>query len=203
MNAPADTATLTMLLAHGQVADNGIRTPSGKSNFLSPHGELMAVHGDSTPIVWGDKVFLRTAINTGVIDPTPPEPEDQPNLGFGTTNPNTKFRQVVLCHDRNTGHALWRCIAAEQAPHEGHHADNASVSASPTTDGQRLSCRFGSEGLSTYSLGGEPLRRRDLGKVTMGAILGQVTVTLTHFDALDPLFGCAQSSIHHHPCVAP
>lgn len=137
-------------------------------------------HGDSTPIIWGDKVFLLTAINTGEIDPSLPKPEDQPKRIFGITNPNTKFRFVVLCLDRNTGRELWRRIAVEQVPHEGHHADNSFASASPTTDGRRLYCWFGSKGLFTYSLDGEPLWQRDLGKVKMGAILGEGTSPVVH-----------------------
>ena len=137
-------------------------------------------HGDSTPIIWGDKVFLLTAINTGEIDPSLPKPEDQPKRIFGITNPNTKFRFVVLCLDRNTGRELWRRIAVEQVPHEGHHADNSFASASPTTDGRRLYCWFGSKGLFSYSLDGEPLWQRDLGKVKMGAILGEGTSPVVH-----------------------
>ena len=137
-------------------------------------------HGDSTPIVWGDQVFLLTAINTGEIDPSLPKPEDQPKRVFGITNPNTKFRFVVLCLDRNTGRELWRRIATERVPHEGHHADNSFASASPTTDGRRLYCWFGSVGLFTYSLDGEPLWQRDLGKVQMGAILGEGTSPVVH-----------------------
>ena len=36
--------------------------------------------GTSTPIVWGNKVFILTAINTGVVDPSLPKPEDQPTI---------------------------------------------------------------------------------------------------------------------------
>ncbi|MDA1164823.1 MAG: hypothetical protein O3B13_17150, partial [Planctomycetota bacterium] len=53
--------------------------------------------GGSTPIIWGNKVFLLTAINTNKIDPSLPKPEDQPKRVFGITHPNTAYQFVVLC----------------------------------------------------------------------------------------------------------
>lgn len=59
--------------------------------------------GSSVPIIWGDKVFVLTAINTGKVDPSLPKPEDQPKRIFGIKHPNTSFQFVVLCLDRATG----------------------------------------------------------------------------------------------------
>ena len=53
--------------------------------------------GNSTPIVWGDKVFVLTAINTGIVDPGLPKPEDQPKRVFGIKRPNTTHSFFVLC----------------------------------------------------------------------------------------------------------
>ena len=39
--------------------------------------------GSSTPIIWEDRVFLLTAIDTGIVDPSLPKPEDQPDRVFG------------------------------------------------------------------------------------------------------------------------
>ena len=87
--------------------------------------------GNSTPIIWGDKLFLLTSINTGKIDPLLPKPEDQPQRVFGIKFPNTTYRQVVLCLDRNTGREIWRRVAKEIIPHEGHHKDASFASSSP------------------------------------------------------------------------
>ena len=35
-------------------------------------------YGSASPIIWGDKVFILTAINTKKVDPSLPKPEDQP-----------------------------------------------------------------------------------------------------------------------------
>ncbi len=129
--------------------------------------------GNSTPIIWGDKVFLLTAINTGNVDPTLPKPEDQPKRIFGITHPNTAYRFVVLCLDRNTGKVLWRRIASQGIPHEGHHDESDFASASPATDGKYLYCWFGSAGLFCYDLEGKKRWERNLGKAHMGASLGE------------------------------
>ncbi len=129
--------------------------------------------GTSTPIVWRSKVFLLTAINTGRVDPSLPKPEDQPDRVFGIKYPNTVYEFVVLCLDRETGKELWRSTATQLIPQEGHHGDNDFASASPTTDGERLYCWFGSAGLFCYDLNGKRLWQRDLGKIHMEASLGE------------------------------
>ena len=137
-------------------------------------------NGSSTPIIWDNKVFLLTAIDTGKVDPSLPKPEDQPERVFGIKYPNTTYRFAVLCLDRKTGKELWRRTATERIPHEGHHGDNDFASASPTTDGERLYCWFGSAGLFCYDLDGNRLWDRDLGKAYMGASLGEGCSPVVH-----------------------
>lgn len=137
-------------------------------------------NGNSTPIIWGNKVFLLTAIDTGIVDPSLPKPEDQPDRVFGIKYPNTVHRFVVLCLDRDSGKQLWRRTATEGIPHEGHHGDNDFASASPTTDGERLYCWFGSAGLFCYDLRGRELWDRDLGKAYMEASLGEGCSPVVH-----------------------
>ncbi|MDP7274445.1 MAG: sulfatase-like hydrolase/transferase, partial [Planctomycetaceae bacterium] len=110
--------------------------------------------GNASPVVWSDRVFLLTAINTGRVDPSRPKPEDQPKRVFGIKHPNTYYRFEVLCLDRNTGKELWRQTASEHVPHEGTHHDADFASSSPTTDGKRLYCWFGSAGMHCYDLNG-------------------------------------------------
>ena len=136
--------------------------------------------GNASPVVWGEKVFVLTAINTGRIDPDRPKPEDQPKRVFGITHPNTFYKFDVLCLDRDTGDVLWRRTATELVPHEGTHHDADFASASPTTDGGRLYCWFGSAGLYCYDLDGNELWRRDLGKARVGASLGEGCSPVVH-----------------------
>ncbi len=138
--------------------------------------------GNASPIVWGDRVFVLTAINTGRVDPSLPKPEDQPKRVFGIKHPNTFYRFEVACLDRNTGKEIWRQTASEHVPHEGTHHDADFASASPTTDGERLYCWFGSAGLYCYDLDGKKQWERNLGKAYVGASLGEGCSPVVHND---------------------
>ncbi len=137
--------------------------------------------GTSTPIIWGDKVFVLTAINTGVKDPSIPDPEDQPKTNFfDIKQPNAQHAFVVLCLDRNTGKEIWRQTATTKIPHQGAHNDNDFAPASPTTDGKHLYCWFGSAGLFCFDLQGNEIWEKDLGEVKVGSSLGEGCSPVLH-----------------------
>jgi outer membrane protein assembly factor BamB len=137
-------------------------------------------YGSASPIIWGNKVFILTAINTGKVDPSLPKPEDQPKRIFGITHPNTEYKLLVMCLDRKTGKTLWQQVATRLIPHEGTHGDNNFASGSPTTDGERLYCWFGSSGLFCYDLNGKKLWERPMSKAYMGASLGEACSPVVH-----------------------
>lgn len=137
-------------------------------------------YGSASPIVWGEKVFILTAINTGKVDPSLPKPKDQPKRIFGITHPNTEYEFVVLCLNRTSGKTLWRQVATRLIPHEGTHGDNNFASGSPTTDGERLYCWFGSAGLFCFDLNGKKLWERPISKAYMGASLGEGCSPVVH-----------------------
>ncbi|QDT59341.1 outer membrane biogenesis protein BamB [Stieleria bergensis] len=142
-------------------------------------------NGTSTPIIWEDKVFLLTAIKTNEKDTSIPDPEDQPKTNFfDVKRPNAVHEFVVLCLDRNTGQEIWRDIATKKIPHAGAHHDNDLASASPTTDGERLFCWFGSAGLFCYDLDGKKLWERDLGEAKVGSSLGEGSSPVLYGDKL-------------------
>ncbi|MCR9200105.1 MAG: PQQ-like beta-propeller repeat protein [Planctomycetaceae bacterium] len=137
--------------------------------------------GTSTPIVWEDRVFVLTAIKTAEKDASIPDPKDQPKTNFfDIKRPNAVHEFAVICLDRSTGKELWRDIATKKIPHEGAHNDNDFASASPTTDGQRLYCWFGSAGLFCYDLNGTRLWQRDLGEAKVGSSLGEGSSPVLH-----------------------
>ena len=140
--------------------------------------------GASTPIIWKDKIFLLSVVDTGKVDPSLPRPEDQPKRVFDITHPNTEFKFLVLCLDRKSGKELWRRVATRLIPHEGTHRDNNYASASPTTDGKLLYCWFGSAGMFCYDLEGKKLWERNLGEVKIGASLGEGCSPVLHKDKL-------------------
>jgi outer membrane protein assembly factor BamB len=111
--------------------------------------------GDSTPIVWDNRVFILSAIATGK-KPTVPVPANAPN---------EVYQWVVICLDRKQGKVLWQKTAREEAPHEGHQQNNTYASASPMTDGKVLLAYFGSRGLHCYDLQGNAIWEKDFGRM--------------------------------------
>lgn len=136
--------------------------------------------GSSTPILWKERIFLLSVVDTEKVNPSLPRPEDQPKRVFDITHPNTEFEFLLLCLDRKSGKELWRRVATKLIPHEGTHRDNNFASASPTTDGERIYCWFGSAGMFCYDLEGDKIWERNLGKVKIGASLGEGASPVLH-----------------------
>ena len=141
--------------------------------------------GTSTPIVWNNRVFILTAVRTEEKDESIPDPKDQPKTNFfDIKKPNRVHDFVVLCLDRNTGRQIWRRVATRKIPHEGAHNDNDFASASPTTDGKRLFCWFGSAGMYCFDLEGNLLWERDLGEASISSSLGEGSSPVVHQNRL-------------------
>lgn len=159
----------------------------------------VAVDGDGSavPIVWGDRVFVLTAVDTGKADPSLPAPEDQPkerSNPFNVKNPNTSFAYTVICLNRETGQEIWRDVAIEKIPNEGVHNDNDFASASPTTDGEYVYCWFGSAGLFCYDFNGKRVWAKQLGEVAIGARLGEGCSPVLHDGKLIVVRDCRDQS---------
>lgn len=94
--------------------------------------------GNSTPAVWGDKVFVTQAVEK---DST----------------------RSLMCFSRRDGKLLWQKSVAYEAKEESHE-ENPHCSASPVTDGERVIVSHASAGVFCYDLTGKELWKRDLGR---------------------------------------
>jgi outer membrane protein assembly factor BamB len=94
--------------------------------------------GQSSPIIWGDRIFLTAALNKGA-------------------------ERLVLCVDRPTGKILWQQTAWKGEP-EPVHIMNGWASPSCVTDGEIVVAFFGRGGLHAYTVDGAPLWSKNLGK---------------------------------------
>lgn len=141
-------------------------------------------HGSSTPNVWGDKVFVLAAYDTGRAAAPADIPQIEPKSPKKTEPPKTYYRFVVLCLDRQSGKLLWERVAAERVPHEGHHPTHNYAAGSPATDGRLLYVCFGSFGLYCYDLDGKLIWTRDLGRMHTRYGWGEAETPVIHGDAL-------------------
>ena len=134
--------------------------------------------GYSTPVAWGDRLFMTTAISAKKAGEAPAAPQAGGRGGpGGGSGANEEHRFEVLAVDRATGKVLWQNTAVTAAPHEGyHHLYGSFASNAPATDGQRVYAFFGSRGLFVYDLNGKPLWQKDLGiKMQMRLAFGEGT----------------------------
>ena len=121
--------------------------------------------GFSTPVIWGERIFLTTAIPTGKVaeTPQPAEPAQGRRAGGGA-GPLVEHRFDVLAIDRKTGKIVWQKTTKVATPHEGYHrAYGSFASNSPVTDGKYVYVSFGSRGLYCYDFNGKLIWEKDLG----------------------------------------
>ena len=135
--------------------------------------------GFSTPVAWGDRLFLTTAVPTGRKTEAPAGGGGRAGGGAGS---GEEHRLDVMAIDRASGRTLWQRTALTTVPHEGyHHRYGSFASNAPATDGQRLYAFFGSRGLFVYDLNGKPLWQKDLGlKMQMRLGFGEGSGVVVH-----------------------
>lgn len=123
--------------------------------------------GHSCPVIWGDRVFLTTAVggNTEIKTGNYGDPS--------SVKDDSKVAFQVICLDRLTGKILWTKTAFEGVPKIKRHLKGSHANCSPATDGKRLVVCFGSEGLYCYDFDGKQLWKRDLSTLDSSFTLEQ------------------------------
>jgi outer membrane protein assembly factor BamB len=137
----------------------------------SPHENIrwktpLPDQGNSTPVIWGDRIFLTQATEKG-------------------------RRRSLLCFDRGAGKLLWRQTVEYNKP-EPTHPTNPYCSASPVTDGERVVVSFGSAGLAAYDFAGKQLWHRSFGKCLH--VWGNAASPVIHEDLVFLNFGPGERS---------
>lgn len=119
----------------------------------------------SSPIVWGDRVFVTTAVSSN------PKSTFKPGLyGDGdASDDRSRHRWMLYALDKRTGKIVWERTAFEGEPREKRHVKSTYASSTPATDGRIVVAWFGSQGVHAYDVNGTPLWQVDLGRVDMGA----------------------------------
>lgn len=119
--------------------------------------------GHSSPVVWGDRVFVTTAVSEG---------DNSVKVGlYGDIAPvddPSVHVWKVLCLDKRTGEVLWERTAHEGVPQVQRHPKSTHANPSVATDGEHVVAFFGSEGLYVYDMEGQLLWDKDLGTLDSG-----------------------------------
>jgi len=118
--------------------------------------------GHSSPIVWGNRVFLSTA---AAKDPNVETFQGGITFMAGNTSKpdESEYAYCVICLDAERGNILWTKAVARQAPKTRRHTKNTYASETPVTDGKYIFVSFGPTGLYAVDFEGNVAWQRDLG----------------------------------------
>jgi outer membrane protein assembly factor BamB len=134
--------------------------------------------GSSSPIVYGNRVYLLTAIPVGVTG-------DAQHAPRGAMPQRGVHQFKVLAIDRKTGKTVWEQVAREEEPHEAAHGDNGTwASSSAITDGEHVIAYFESRGLYAYDMNGKPIWNADFGDKKMRNQFGEGSTPVLHGNTL-------------------
>jgi outer membrane protein assembly factor BamB len=118
----------------------------------------------ASPIVWGDKLIVVTAVAKGMESPL-----KVGLYGAGdSADDMVEHQWKVICLDKTSGKVRWERTAKTGVPRVKRHTKATHANTSPATDGNVVVAFFGSEGVYAYSLDGELKWSKDLGVLDVG-----------------------------------
>jgi outer membrane protein assembly factor BamB len=121
--------------------------------------------GHSSPIVWGQRVFVTSAVSSRG------KATFRPGLyGDGdASDDRSAQRWTLFALDKRTGRMLWERVAYEGPPIDTRHVKSTYASATPVTDGRTVVAWFGSHGVYAYDVDGNFRWKVDVGRMNVGA----------------------------------
>jgi outer membrane protein assembly factor BamB len=144
--------------------------------------------GHSSPIVWGDLVFVTTAIKGEQV----PGRKAQVHLDFqkrpgyvheDSMDVDYKHTLKVYAIDAKTGAIAWERVAYDGVMFDDRHRRNTFASSTMATDGERVYAFFESNGIYAYDFKGALVWKKDLGTI-IKAGLGPGTSPVVYKDLL-------------------
>ena len=134
--------------------------------------------GLSTPVIWGDQIFITTAVSFGkIVNPEKVNGQTKHAMWMrmsGVSKTTENIQQFIIYSiSRKSGKILWEKIVREDFPHEGTHKDASWASNSCVTDGECVIASFGSYGLYCFDLQGTLIWNKDLGDMKIRNSFGE------------------------------
>lgn len=120
--------------------------------------------GHSSPVVWGDRVCVTTAISG----------RDDAGLRIGlygdvdSVEDDTSHTWKLLCADKASGKVLFNRTIHSGVPKVKRHMKATHANTTLATDGTHLVAMLGSEGLHTFDMNGDLLWEKDFGVLDAG-----------------------------------
>jgi outer membrane protein assembly factor BamB len=117
----------------------------------------------SSPIIWGNVVYVTTAVSPGNQDVKVGLYGD-----IASADDQDSHQWRLLALDKDTGKIMWDTLGYEGIPRGKRHPKSTHCNSTPATDGQRIVAIFGSEGLFCFDREGKLLWKKDLGPMKSG-----------------------------------
>ncbi|HEY0727730.1 MAG TPA: PQQ-binding-like beta-propeller repeat protein [Pyrinomonadaceae bacterium] len=133
--------------------------------------------GHSSPIVWGNRVFVTTAVEGDVVPGAKAAKHmlgDKEFVHPDSVGADRKHQFKVIALNRETGKVVWDVTAWEGTPYDNRHRKSSYAASTPATDGKMVYAFFGTEGLYAYDFNGKLAWKASLGNM---ANLGMGTGT--------------------------
>jgi len=120
--------------------------------------------GNSSPVVWGDRVYVTTAIAEG----------GSVALRTGLTGSGeeveeaTEHRWMVLAFDKASGEPVWEAQIGRAVPLTRRHFKATQANSTPATDGEHIVVVFPTAGLACLGMDGSVHWKHELGGLNAG-----------------------------------
>jgi outer membrane protein assembly factor BamB len=115
--------------------------------------------GISSPVIWGNKLFITSAISEN------DKAGFKPGL-YGNVDPvndSSVHEWKIFCIDKNTGKMLWERTAYKGVPKIKRHPKSTHANTTVAVNGNYVVAFFGSEGLYCYDFEGNLKWKKDFG----------------------------------------
>ncbi len=133
--------------------------------------------GWSSPVVWGDRIFVTSVVRDGEVEP----PRKGLYFGGERLTPSTNTQHwMVYAFDWATGNRVWEKQVHAGSPGTPVHLKNTYASETPATDGERVYAYFGNVGLYCLDLAGKELWSQKFGSFKTRAGWGTAASPVLH-----------------------
>ena len=123
--------------------------------------------GHSSPVVWGNRIFLTTAVSSAAAAQTVAL-GDSDAAGIDPAKDTVPHQWRIIALDRGSGKVVWTRTVHQGVPRVKRHVKASHASATPATDGRVVVAMLGSEGLFAFDMDGKELWRKDFGPLAVG-----------------------------------
>jgi len=149
--------------ASGVAAGNAPTSWNGEKSSNVVWKTAIPGFSHSSPIIWGNKIFLITAISSD-----PATKFAAKGQGIGLATDTVKHTWQIYCLDKVSGKVLWSNTAYQGTPRAKRHIKATQANSTPVTDGRYVVAMFGSQGLDCYDLDGKVIWKKDVGILDPG-----------------------------------